>query len=285
MEKPSCQNLFFVPADLKVLEYAYTSSRTISDVESEVTQKHSAKIRSFFDKFEAGERIFDSGGGFSLYGIELAQKGVEVTTVSLHNFYDKTLFSGINQGHYYLNKKAERFLLEESFTGHLGSVYSRLKKIVPLSIQRSTPVKEVLPRIAIFIKELEQSGLFIRKISNSYDELAKLPDNSLDGFIDFVGAFYYSSNRLDLINLALRKLKPGGKGLIWVDGQFDYVGIYTFFSYLESLFPETFEYLPARQRGGLLFKKKNIDLHDYVEIEKADNQFDVPKIQYKSKNH
>lgn len=286
--KPLCKTLleeaYILATAEQTRQYAYTANRTIADIITEAV--NSPHVKSFFEQIKSGDSVFDSGGGFSIYGLELAQRGAKILTVSKHDMYGHILFPAAESA-----KSFEDFsdvLMAQPLMGHQGSTFEKLQLTFGLPHEgmgaSSVGNWERLAEVVRQIHLLEFQGLFSRRVGLVQTELEKIPDQSLDDFIDFNGAYYYSKDKLALITQISKKLKPSGKALIWIDGQFDMVGMDTLFYFLAHQFPAVFEYLPAKQRGGLVILQPEvaakINFEEYLFAVSIHTDTDVPKVQY-----
>ncbi len=236
-------------------QYVQDNSRSLTDLFS-VTESWGAKeeisLRSLVQSLDPKSTILDPGGGFSVYGIELALKNHKVISVNTQDFY-KNLVEITNNRNYLIKE------ITNEYKKALASKRSNdkpkaLKKFGYISIQSletlakaleipifTKSIRRVLDKIITsnpkmthkkivnladqiillaskIIQKINKGNIrenFVRKIGFMQNEIVHLKDNSIDLVIDFFGAILYSSDRVQLIESLYKKLSPGGHAFIF----------------------------------------------------------------------
>lgn len=266
-------------------QYHQTNSRSLADLREILGEDFHRTQR----QWSSGSNIVDSGGGFSVYGLELGGVGHHVTTINAQDFYSEVLYPLGD------TKEAERFLRAIPLDGngrvliragglngntlhHLAQV---LKIEVPksfyfgphdvLTLERGISLETAARDLSSFVQSikqkvltLEHQGNFKRVVGFAQDELPRIPANSTDGILDAIGAYYYSGTRIALLQEFYRILKPGAKAYIAITELEDHVKVGTtttgFGNFLERAYPNIFK-VERRGMSAILIMTK-VNSHD-----------------------
>ena len=212
---------------------------------------------------KAGDPILLPGGGFFLYGLELAKKGFKVTVINAQDFYGE-LIQPLAQ------KPGGDVLIEDHHVTYVGGIEAKtltqLAMILNIpspdcfhlisnyywALKKETPHSQVSHDLGVFAQTILQQ-LEVLESSHNLEKITGLVQDKLPAMpiqakliIDLYDAFFYSSERVNLLNLYYSKLAEGGKAYLYVTGINDSVinskGRETnLFLYLLDRFPKNFE--------------------------------------------
>lgn len=194
--------------DVSPADYRQTKTRSLSTLET----MFGSQFKSIVAQLPLGARIFDAGGGYSFYGLELAMKGYRVTTVSLHDFYKILLqLSRRDRLRAYYIVSPER--IERRREGvpkaeDLPVLASILQ--IPYSGVNEAELADFFTMVKDRIEMLEADGRFVRETGLVQSIAARTPSGVYDLYIDMFGAFAYSTDRWEQVQAAYRVVKPGG---------------------------------------------------------------------------
>lgn len=276
-----------------------------------------SEYRGFLNSLPSGSRILDSGGGYSLYGVEYAGRGHRVLSVNAQNFYSENLFALADPD--FIKKNIPEFMSpnqgREARLGNLnGAVLHWLAaelEVIPPRYYSLNPaifgpkpnaveVPESLVRedFAQFIDNLREAmgelPKFRRETGLVQDVLPAVENGSQDLIVDMWGAVSYSGDRLQIIEQFARKLSPRGRAFIFVGAIKDQVILpggkrLGLFDYLVSYFPKTFRYANEKEDSIMILGDgPNIDLTNLFEarvVPKDDIAENVPYVEYRLRSN
>ncbi len=232
--------------------YRQFAIRNLSDLDGAIRPGFGAELV----KGKKGLEILDVGGGYSLYGVQLAQAGHKVVTINAQDFYSELLYPlGSTQAALVFFRSLPKgadgtYLVSENTVS--TQLIRRLSTILGIALPRSLAEgenqylyfpkaisdPEAVASLATFfsnartkLEQVERQGGFRRVSKLAQDELPQIKDESKDRIIDSFGAFYYSSDRLvhaesrSLLSHYYRILRPGGKAEISVSALSDTVSL------------------------------------------------------------
>jgi len=226
-----------VNAALLSHEYVQPAARNLNDLSSDFLLGKA--IVEELQSLQHGERVLLTGGGFFVYGLELARRGALVTVINSQDFY-LDLLEPIMSG------KPYRILMSDDHITEMNSVPIDSLQRIARALRVETPrvlryafsedsggfVSVGLPSEVMLRFELQKYvqkilfALYTLEIENRLDRHKGLVQDLLPGIniqvhriIDVWDAFSYSSNRVALLNLYYSKLVPGGKAYILLNGR------------------------------------------------------------------
>ena len=192
-------------ATLPSSKYFMNASRNLDSVLSQLPPKIRDKIQSM-----RNETVYDFGGGYSLYGLQLAREGNQVLTISQHDLYREvmTLLTNPDQ-----QREFNRQFREDWVFKILHPFHRVLDPEGPPLLNGNETHESITRRAQLAKKILdivESTPLLERRIDHVQNVLPQLPDNSAMLGLDIYGSFTYSGGRLFLISDQLAKIKVGG---------------------------------------------------------------------------
>jgi SAM-dependent methyltransferase len=277
---------YLAPPASSALEYPGRNARDLAELK-ELLGDHFSQAESLLKE---GDQVLDVGGGFSVYGLELAQRGINVTSINIQDFYQDAFYPLAKES------RARSFLKElnqdgimsqkvlKSEAGNIQGIHPALFRNmnraldVPLPsfyqgikdtyivTDKSIPLEKRVAELQKFVteaqtkvEELEKAGRFKRVVAYAQEVLPKIQKNSRDEIIDGFGAYYYSSDRLNLLEHYYRILKPGAKAYITV-GTGDVIFLpdqsrKDFYQYLAETYPDIFQLDSSKRVRTLIMTK------------------------------
>lgn len=260
-------NVRIVPeARIRAQDYSRISFRDHSSLIGLVGEGYD----DFITNLPQGSRIFDSGGGYSIYGNDYALRGHEVITANAQDFYGQNLFP-LADAEYLKRNFAELFTPGQGSPEKIGDlsfdVLARLAqqykiphpKYFSIDKYRSGPrsnlgypitMQDRYEDMAQFIRRIKKAvagnGNLDRRTGLVQDVLKNIEDGSQDAIVDVWGAMAYSGDRVHLLTEFARKLKPNGRGYIYIGPVEDQVILENgqkvgLIRYLVRNFPDTFQ--------------------------------------------
>ncbi len=231
----------FVPAE----KYQGTNWRCLEEINYALGPEFSR----FTSQLKPRSDILLPGGGYSIYGIELANLGHDVLSINAQNFYKElsvqlTDLGAVLKTSLYDDEKREFESISNIPINVLNRLASAFRIPFPKSIyppKRFTRFPIVMERWRVkpqFTEEQVMTEIFtfidllIKSINGDRHrppgrvELVQglvqqfvpcVSDGSFDLIIDFMDALTYSSDRINLLNLYHAKLKPGGRAYLCID--------------------------------------------------------------------
>lgn len=281
------QSLFnFRNAEAEIPTHLYerTADRTMTEIHEFI---NNPGLNEFLKNTKPEQVLFDSGGGYSIYGLELANRGVKVHVTSPQNFYETLFqFSDPERLKQLFGSRLKLTSNDFSYNTYwggkqkVGSIrVSTLKSIgdavgIPVperlrntvwqnssamntisSVEAMPLLQEYLDKVIAKVKSLETSGHFVRHTKTTQEAFRNI--HTFDRFLDINGAYFYSSNRMALLRETYSRLPEGGEAMLVSEGMWDVVHLengdkVSLFSYLAQKFPDHFEFLPSGPRpyGG-----------------------------------
>lgn len=271
------------------------------------------RFREFVIGLPKGARVFDSGGGYSLYGIELTSNGLKVVSANAQDLYAENIYSLGDPE--FIKRAIPEFMNpvqgREARLGNInGSVLNWLAaeyEIVPPKYYSlnpaifgpkpnaaSVPESVVREDFAQFIKslqaEMEANVRFRRETGLVQDILPSIPDESQDLIIDIWGAVPYSGDRLSILEQFSRKLKMNGRAFVSLDRIDDQVILgngerIALFKYLVKTFPRSFQFVDERESSLMILGDGPVvELSKIFEgriVPNPDGHKNVPKLEYR----
>jgi ubiquinone/menaquinone biosynthesis C-methylase UbiE len=278
-------------------QYEQVNSRNLSNLSKDVGSKC---VRTLM-QLSPGSEILDSGGGFSIYGLELAKKGIRVTTVNAQDFYRDALLplTDLKEARKYLVRLND---LTESTKGGISNrgLLNMMKALdirIPnafiddhgfLIPAKNTSIEEAASALTKLAGEIsskvaqkEKEGLFVRITDLVQNFLRRTPSNSKNEIIDAFGAYYYSTDRIELLEEYFRILKPGGQGHISLAFTADKVKLgdntVALQDFLVQTFPDAFEISSSSSLVTTLIIKKSGTPPDFAKLKSI---LGKPKIEW-----
>lgn len=214
-------------------------------------------LKQFIRSLKLHSNILLPGGGYGIYGLELANLGHHVTCINAQDFYKDGQLARILLDQRVMLTES-MFVREKRVFYTIGkvpiNVFNRLAQVVqvpfPKSIKppvihktfpRQNETWELVPGATerLFFEEFETFfGAIIKKVVLQEHKplgsfcyfvnfvqgcLHRLRRQTFDLIIDVMDAYTYSSDRINLLNSYYSKLAPGGRAYICIEGQHDIV--------------------------------------------------------------
>ena len=287
-------------ARIQPTNYERTMSRDLPEITEVLSQMNNSDINNFLQEIGPSKKIIDSGGGLSLYGVEWADRGANVVVINGQNMYSLlTRFRDPNFVNEFLpaqhiggnNYVVDRSNLSKGDVS-MGRAKDPLNGYIVESIARicgirisdyfkkngfvfhgltadpfvlRTETNSIFNSFLNKVQTLRSHGKFKYIIGLAQNALIRLRENEYDGIFDYNGSFFYSAEKIELIDGYLRVLKPGSQGIIVTDrGSKTKVNDKSLEEYLISHWPKIFSSAAVTITGNfgeqmqitaLLFKK------------------------------
>jgi len=209
--------------------YKHPNSRNLEDLQSAV----SPELVPFLGSLQAGAQIVDLGGGYSIYGIELARKGFQVITIDFHDYYalieelsqNRSLRDNLNKAYYlYASqiggvKVAALENLAEIYKIPLPSfvyIYELGKWQLDFKQDQASEseVQEMKSFLQHLLKRVSLESNFHRRQGDAVKALGELKKESTHLIIDSSGAFIKGNQQLEIIDSAYSALRRGGRAYL-----------------------------------------------------------------------
>ncbi len=274
------------------------------------------RFQSFLESLPNGAKIFDSGGGYSVYGFDYASRGYNVTTVNAQDFFGENIFS-------LADPDKVRAVIPStmqagySFSGKIGNVPADVlfeiakfnnvefpKYLIPIDgapgeffVKAGTSKESLVEDLSQFMARLstaiQGNPNLSRRTALVQDALPTIDNGSQDLIIDIWGAFAYSSDRLKLLYDFQSKLSKEGRAFIYIGSNEDKIVLSNgsnvpLLNFLVANFPTTFQLAKDSSgalntlvvRGGQL----PVDFVEKFESRIVPNQFgaaNTPTVEYR----
>jgi hypothetical protein len=248
-------------------------------------------IQKYQEGLVPGAKLVDIGGGLSVYGARWAQLGVDVTVINAQNMlslldrfanaefleeYIREYGGSPYQGprialrhNLALSDVFASFKLEpirgstlQKFAAFMGRTPSEDFKYYGFNmagtVNDPAPLRQEAASIVLEyraeIQRLQTAGKFNYEVGLAQTVLAKIPPASKDRLFEMNGGYYYSPDKIEVLDLSLATLKPGGMGVFLFDNEyagisqesFSQLGLST---YLARTWPEIFQSATVVQTG------------------------------------
>ncbi|MBY0412578.1 MAG: hypothetical protein K2Q18_00360 [Bdellovibrionales bacterium] len=241
-------------------------------------------------QLKKGATVFDSGAGLGVAGLEDANNGLKVYAINAQDFWAELKEAPL--GVDYDGPASTIANLVEQFNISLkgldipkGKVWDheKAKEVLKPSLNRVSGKirREIRARLFAFIEEKKEAGNFNYMVGFAEKRIPEI-DGQADVIRDLYGAYFYSADKLELLDLYYNKLKKNGQAFIRIStGEGHSAEAFiekngkkymSFHAYLLENYPTIFSIEQVQQGNVLVIKKDpniaSLYLSDVFELNK-----------------